>query len=395
MRDHHQRRSSLAELDQEVEDLDAGVRVEVAGRLVGEQERGLPNNRPRDRDSLALAAGQLTRPMADPAAETDLLERVPRQRLALADRDFVLVEQAERDVVERAQRIYQEELLEDEADHLGPQRCERAVAHRPDVATAHVHPTGRGPLERAHHVQQRGLARSRGTYDRDLLARVDLEIDRAEGGHPAGVALFNALQRQHCHHPPAVSRTCIPAAIPEPEISTKPPAKLPGVTGTRLTAPVDSMTSTAYPPPAVASNALTGIDSAFRVLVSANATVTGAWSSDPSRPTCLSEIVTGIVAFGAEPAPLVEFPPLPGDDPPPLDCELVCATRPTWVITPCATALLGRVTKTRSPTTASVWLLAASCTVTTMSVDVVTNATFGAGDALPKLAPAPKVPAPP
>src|SRR6516225_4155687 len=131
--------------------------------------------------------------MEKAVAEADLLERVPRPRLALADRDLVLVEQAERDVVERAQRIHQEELLEREADQLGPQRCERAVAHRRDVATAHPHPTGRRPLERTHHVEKRGLARSRGTYDRDLLARVDLEIDRAERGHAAGIALINAV----------------------------------------------------------------------------------------------------------------------------------------------------------------------------------------------------------
>src|SRR5262249_55935424 len=114
-------------------------------------------------------------------------------RPALTNRYLALVEQAERDVVERAQRIHQEELLKDEADQLGPQRRERAVAHRPDVATAYPHPTGGRPLERAHHVQPGGLARPRGAHDRDLLARVDPEIDRAERGHAAGIVLLNAV----------------------------------------------------------------------------------------------------------------------------------------------------------------------------------------------------------
>ena len=38
-----------------------GVRVQVAGRLVGEDQRGVGHDRPRDRDTLLLAAGQLRR----------------------------------------------------------------------------------------------------------------------------------------------------------------------------------------------------------------------------------------------------------------------------------------------------------------------------------------------
>ena len=44
-------------------DLDAGLRVEVAGRLVGEQDRRIVDERPGDRDALTLAARQLVRPV--------------------------------------------------------------------------------------------------------------------------------------------------------------------------------------------------------------------------------------------------------------------------------------------------------------------------------------------
>ena len=37
-------------------DLGAGLRIEVAGRLVGEQDRRVVDQRPRDRHALALAA---------------------------------------------------------------------------------------------------------------------------------------------------------------------------------------------------------------------------------------------------------------------------------------------------------------------------------------------------
>ena len=50
-------------LGEEGHDLDAGLRVEVAGRLVGQQDRRIVHERARDRDALALAAGQLVRPV--------------------------------------------------------------------------------------------------------------------------------------------------------------------------------------------------------------------------------------------------------------------------------------------------------------------------------------------
>jgi hypothetical protein len=49
---------------EERHDLDAGLRVEVAGRLVGQQDRRVVDQRARDGDALALAARQLVGPVA-------------------------------------------------------------------------------------------------------------------------------------------------------------------------------------------------------------------------------------------------------------------------------------------------------------------------------------------
>ncbi len=59
------------------DDLGAGVRVEVAGRLVGEQQLGLVDERARDRDALLLASRKLTRHVCGARREPD-----PRQRRA-------------------------------------------------------------------------------------------------------------------------------------------------------------------------------------------------------------------------------------------------------------------------------------------------------------------------
>ena len=60
---------------QQVDDLAAGLGVEVAGRLVGEDDQRPLGERPRDRDALALAARELRRPVGEPVAEPDPLER--------------------------------------------------------------------------------------------------------------------------------------------------------------------------------------------------------------------------------------------------------------------------------------------------------------------------------
>ena len=45
--------------------------VEVAGRLVCEHDRGSPDKGARDRNALALTAGELRRPGLQPVAEPD------------------------------------------------------------------------------------------------------------------------------------------------------------------------------------------------------------------------------------------------------------------------------------------------------------------------------------
>ena len=54
-----------------VHHLDARAGVEVAGRLVGQQDRRVVDERPRDGHALLLAAGQLVRVMVRPLLQAD------------------------------------------------------------------------------------------------------------------------------------------------------------------------------------------------------------------------------------------------------------------------------------------------------------------------------------
>src|SRR5262245_54351513 len=71
--DHDDGLTGLVELAQHLHDLVAGVRVEIAGRLVGEDDVRVVDQRPGDRNALLLAAGELHRPVVEPVAQANQL----------------------------------------------------------------------------------------------------------------------------------------------------------------------------------------------------------------------------------------------------------------------------------------------------------------------------------
>jgi hypothetical protein len=129
--DHH---DGLAELvdraPQQPEDLLRGRRVEVAGRLVGEDHGGLGGERARHRDALLLAAGQLGRAVGAAVRERDRLEQpldAPVAVAAAGERE------RQPDVLLRRQDRHEVEGLEDEADLVAAQAREVGVVELPDL----------------------------------------------------------------------------------------------------------------------------------------------------------------------------------------------------------------------------------------------------------------------
>ena len=138
--DEHDRLAELvAGAPQLVEDLAAGGVVEVAGRLVGQQDRRPADEGAGQRDSLLLAGGQLVGPVALAAEQVHQLEdlvdargRVAVARIHAGDGErqrHVLVDVEERDQVEE---------LEDEAGLLAPQAGGLGIAQvADDLAVEH------------------------------------------------------------------------------------------------------------------------------------------------------------------------------------------------------------------------------------------------------------------
>src|SRR4051794_35452076 len=92
--------------------------IQIARRLVGEEQPRLRHERSRDRDTLLLAARQLARLVIQPLAESDSLERALRELLRVLLRAGAIVEQRQLDVVERGRTSEQIESLKDEAELL-------------------------------------------------------------------------------------------------------------------------------------------------------------------------------------------------------------------------------------------------------------------------------------
>ncbi len=72
VRDHHDRLAQVGDrLAHELQDLGARLRVEVPGRLVGEDDLRPARERARDGDPLLLTAGELRRAVVEPVGEPD------------------------------------------------------------------------------------------------------------------------------------------------------------------------------------------------------------------------------------------------------------------------------------------------------------------------------------
>ena len=112
---------------QQIHDVAAVGGVQVAGRLVGEDDLRIIRERARQRDALLLAAGKLRRIVVRAAGQSDLLEQLLGPRPRVGDAGDL---HRHRDVLVGGQRRDQVKELEDEADLFAAQLRQRVLAER-------------------------------------------------------------------------------------------------------------------------------------------------------------------------------------------------------------------------------------------------------------------------
>jgi hypothetical protein len=131
--------------------------VERAGGLVGEQQGALADDRPGDRDPLALAAGELVRVAVRALGDVELLERLERRRARRLRADSVELER-QGGVLGRRQPGEQVEVLEDVADRPPPHRRPVRARDAREVDALDEHLAAGRVLEAAGDRQERALA---------------------------------------------------------------------------------------------------------------------------------------------------------------------------------------------------------------------------------------------
>ncbi len=171
-------------------------RVKGAGRLVGEDQPTLTDQRPGDRDPLLLATGHLVGIAVGQLVQPQLVQGADGGPPGLADPAAVELER-EADVLGRGERRDEVEVLEDHADPAATQRGEVGRAQRRGRLAVDLDAASGRQVEGAREVEQGRLAAAAGAHDRDELTGLDGEAHAVEGAHRGGSGAVDAVDVGH------------------------------------------------------------------------------------------------------------------------------------------------------------------------------------------------------
>ncbi len=186
MGDEHQRRPALpVQVEHQIDDLRAGRRVEIAGRLVGEQDRRLDHEGAGERHALLLAAGQFGGIVGGAVGKPDLRQLGPG-----AFEGVGAAGELERhgDVFQRRHVLDQVEGLEDDADVVAAKAGERVLVEAREIPAGDDDLAGARRLQAGHDHQKRRFARSRRPDDADRFPGRYIEANTLEHMDPGGAA---------------------------------------------------------------------------------------------------------------------------------------------------------------------------------------------------------------
>ena len=194
--------------------------VEVAGRLVAEQETRPQDEGARQGRPLSFPAGELGRTVVEALAEAHPREQLPRASLEVGGRGTPSPRGDQRrheDVLQHRALRQQVVLLEDEADLAVAKGGEVGLGQREGVAPEERDLTRGGRLERAQDVEERALPAPRGPHDAERLAGSEAEVHALEDRQGAAgrvVALGDGLHLEQRRSPFRPSRAGAPGARP-------------------------------------------------------------------------------------------------------------------------------------------------------------------------------------
>ncbi len=163
----------------------AGRLVEIAGRLVGDEDGGIGRERARQRHALLFAAGQFGRIVMDALRQSD------GGKLALGAFERVgNAGELERhgDVFQRRHGRDQMESLKHDADILAAKARQRVLVEPLQLLAVDLHRAGIRPLQPGHHHEERRLAGARRAQQANSLAAPYMKVDVAQDMNAGGAA---------------------------------------------------------------------------------------------------------------------------------------------------------------------------------------------------------------
>ncbi len=181
VRDDDDRCAVGGERGEELEDRCRGARVEVAGGLVGDEERRSVGKRACDGGALLLAAGERGGELVTLRGDADALEERGGTRVALGARHGADEVQRDADVLARGERGEELEELEDDADVGAAPAREGVLVEGVECRLADADVAACGAIEPGDQIEECRLARPRASREGDELAGMRAEGDVAEG----------------------------------------------------------------------------------------------------------------------------------------------------------------------------------------------------------------------
>ncbi|OQC72504.1 MAG: hypothetical protein BWX45_00893 [Deltaproteobacteria bacterium ADurb.Bin002] len=180
-------------------DLLGGDAVEIARRLVGDQNRRIGDNGPGDGHALLLAAGHLPRIVVHPVRQPHHRKRhlgVFAPLFFGKDREV----QRQLNVLHGLENGNQVVELKDEAHRVGPPGGQLRLRERGDVDIAHMNAAGVGPVNPRDQIEKCCFARTGRPHERQKFSRGDVKRNIEEHRHDQAFPLIGFVKIPNFHN---------------------------------------------------------------------------------------------------------------------------------------------------------------------------------------------------
>src|SRR5262249_47599286 len=164
VRHHDDCLAALIEARQKIHNLVAGARVEVAGRLIGQDHVRVIDQSAGDGDALLLATRKLHRPVVQPVAQAHQACQLHTPGARFFVQMAALIEQRHLDILDH--RVLRQQIvgLKNETQVAAANFGKLVVVHFGDVLVAEEILTARRTIEAAEQVEQSRFAGARGPH---------------------------------------------------------------------------------------------------------------------------------------------------------------------------------------------------------------------------------------